>query len=83
MPTNAKLVATVDVLRGTPAQTVYRWEVDQWELLDRPAAEIAHEDARVAPIGLLVELEKQWAEMLQLEVGSGMKREGGNWIDVT
>ena len=70
-PHDAHLVTTLSVLRGAPLRTVYRWELDQWEVLDLPAGEIDHDEARVAPIGLLACLLPRWQEALELEPGQG------------
>lgn len=80
IPVDSRLVTTIDVLSGSAPVTIFRWESDQWEALDKPAKEIAHADARVAPIGILSAIVDDWESFLRLPVGQGLKCTAGNWV---
>lgn len=80
IPKGGHLVTTLDVLSGTAPITVFRWEADQWEALERPAVEVDHADARVAPISVLSAVVADWTPFLRLPVGQGLRRISGNWI---
>ena len=81
IPEKSCLVTTLEVLTGfsTPA-SIYRWEVDQWEALDKPAVEVDQATARVAPFGLLTALVADWSLALSLGVGEGFERVGSEWV---
>jgi hypothetical protein len=72
-PSGSHLVTTLGVLSGRTPVTIFRWEIDQWEALDMPAADVSRADARVAPLGLLTEIVDDWSRCLRLEVGEGLQ----------
>lgn len=80
VPDDSHLVTTLGVLTGSRPNTVFRWEFDQWEALDRPAVEIDHAGARVAPIGVLAAIVDDWSVFLRLPVGEGLRLVDGRWI---
>lgn len=80
VPQQSHLVTTLEVLTGTPPKTVFRWEADQWEALDRDPARIDPSDARVTPIGVLAAITRDWSRLLDLDVGQGVRRLGGGWV---
>lgn len=78
-PRDSHLVTTLGVLTGQTPVTIFRWELDQWEALDRPAAEVEHSEARVAPLGLLKAMVDDWSPFLHLNVGEGLQLVRGQW----
>ncbi|WP_139346625.1 hypothetical protein [Sinomonas mesophila] len=81
IPEKSCLVTTLAVLtRFSPPVSIYRWDVDQWEALDKPAVELDRATARVAPFGVLTALVADWSLALSLEVGEGFERIGSEWM---
>jgi hypothetical protein len=79
IPSDSHLVTTLGVLTGSTPVTIFRWEIDQWEALDKPAVEVDHSDARVAPIGVLSAIVDDWSLFLRLPVGAGPQYNAGQW----
>lgn len=79
-PNGSHLVTTLEVLSQRNPLTIFRWELDQWEALDRPAVEIDQDNARVVPLGVLAEIVEDWSPFLNLNVGEGLQLVGGHWI---
>jgi hypothetical protein len=83
VPSESHLVTTLGVLtKSSPPVSVFRWEVDQWEVLDRPADQVERAAARVAPIGLLAAVVADWSLALSLGVGEGLQRVGSSWMRI-
>lgn len=81
IPEESWVVTTLEVLTGSsPPVTIYRWEADQWEALDKRAAEVDRDVVRVAPFGLLTAVVADWSLALSLGVGEGFQRVGSEWV---
>lgn len=81
VPSESHLVTTLGVLtKSSQPISVFRWEVDQWEALDRPADQVERDTARVAPIGLLAAVVADCSLALSLGIGEGLQRVGSGWM---
>lgn len=81
VPSESHLVTTLGVLtKSSPPVSVFRWEVDQWEALDRPADQVVRDTVRVTPIGLLAAVVADYSLALSLGIGEGLQRVGSAWI---
>ncbi|GAA3801103.1 hypothetical protein [Nocardioides panacisoli] len=76
VPSGSSLVTTLAVMSGTPPISFYRWEPDQWEALDKSAADVVREDVRVLPIGVLPLISPHHDSIRGLRVGAGLKLTG-------
>ena len=74
VPAGSHAVTNLDALRGKPITEACRWEDDTWEIFHGAGPDVAHEDARVVPLGTLLGFDPSLRPVVDLEVGSGIRR---------
>jgi hypothetical protein len=75
VPNHSMAVTNLKVLFGEKAAEVVRWEVDEWEIFSEAGSDIAKEDMRIVPLGLLIGIDKSLEVAVELEIGKGVWRD--------
>jgi hypothetical protein len=75
VPSHSMAVTNLKVLFGEKATEVVRWEIDEWEIFSEAGSDIAKEDMRIVPLGLLMGIDKSLEIAVGLEVGKGVWRD--------
>lgn len=75
VPAHSMALTEVQVLRGTAATEVMRWETDDWEIFAGAGPEVAAADRRMVPLGLLLGIDLTLEPVVFLPIGKGLWRD--------
>ena len=75
IPPRAIGITNLDALRGGRITEVMRWEEDEWELFVGSGPDVAEEDRRVIPLGILLGADSSLPAIVNLTVGTGLWRD--------
>lgn len=81
VPRTSVATTNLGALRGERVTEVARWEPDGWEMFAGAGPDVKPEDARVVPLGVLLERDESLKAALTLPVGGAIWRDqgGGPW----
>lgn len=77
-------ITNLTALRGSPISEAARWELDEWEMFAGPGADVAREDVRVVPLGVMLGLDDSLDAVARLDVGKALHRNddgSGDWVE--
>jgi hypothetical protein len=75
VPSDSTAMTNLNALRGSPVTEATRWEEDHWEMFAGAGPDVAQEDARQVPLGVLLALDPSLKPVTDLQVGAGLWRE--------
>jgi hypothetical protein len=75
IPLKSVGLTNLDALRGERITEVMRWEEDEWELFAGAGPDVAEEDRRVVPLGILLAWDKSLIPIVNLQIGRGLWRD--------
>lgn len=83
IPNGSMAVTDLNVLFGEKATEVTRWEEDEWEIFSGSGPDTPKESMCIVPLGLLLGIDKSLEQVMQLEIGKGLWRDGAEltWND--
>jgi hypothetical protein len=75
IPSKSVGLSYLDALRGERITEVVRWEEDEWELFAGAGPDVAEEERRVVPLGILLASDDSLIPIVNLPIGSGLWRD--------
>lgn len=78
VPPDSTATTNLDALRGARITEVTRWEAGEWEMFAGPGPDVSYNDARVVPLGTLLASDPTLSPAVNLEIGCGLWRDGGD-----
>ena len=78
VPSKSMAVTNLGALRGDRVTEVMRWEDDEWEMFAGAGPDIAQDQRRVVPLGVLLATDKSLLPIVDLPVGAGFWRDAAS-----
>jgi hypothetical protein len=75
IPNDSMAVTNIEVLFGTRATEVMRWEENEWEIYAGAGPDVPKEDMRTVPLAVLTGIDKSLEPAMHLPIGKGLWRD--------
>jgi len=75
VPENSTATTNLSALRGNRITEAARWEVDEWEIFAGAGPDVPKDELRVVALATLLATDGSLAQVLNLEVGTGVWRD--------